>query len=164
MTRHEAYDDRLRIWEVDCLLLDSILALSFEPEELLTRCQSAGVPLRLCDCASARQVLHAVHEASHADTPLARLVEHNLDVLHRASLERLEGGLLEELHDELRGADLWSVADLAGKLWALATSSGEGLDPLRHHVRGAIVVDGLRLLAERVHGPKATAEVLEWRL
>ena len=36
---------RLRIWEVDCTLLDAVLALSFDTEELLNCCFSAGVPI-----------------------------------------------------------------------------------------------------------------------
>jgi len=114
--------DRLRIWQVDCGLMDPILSLSFERRELENLFTSAGQPLPRCACAPlAQSMVLATHAACHERHGLlANLVESQLDVIHSAAIDQLDeegpGPLLHPLW-EGRGV----VGDLAGRLWALAT-------------------------------------------
>lgn len=138
---------RIRIWDVDCALLDAILALSFDPQELLNSCQSAEAEVSTCRCLTPdHRAVVSVHRACHQPSRLAELTERRLDVVHRQALDRLELGI-ESLARELLGADLTRVPHLAGKLWAVATSSEPRAEALRRHLGAALNMAGLRLLA-----------------
>ncbi len=142
---------RRRIWEMECGLLDAVLALSFEPAELANLCQ--GEPSSPgCTCA-ARAVIRFAHARCHEPTPLARLLERNLDVLHRRELERLAAAGLEEYGEALVTADLWAVPELAGRLWAVLRCEHPLGDELRRYLVGALSLDGLRLFAAEAGRP-----------
>ncbi len=155
--------ERLRIWEVDCTLLDAVLALSFDTEELLNCCFSAGVPIAACpQLRRTHRVRVAVHRACHEDNALARLIERRLDYVHGlvgrppgargedgvaallgADPEREEGG-----GASLLGADLTATPDLAARLWALARDGSSAASRVRARVAASVVQTGYELLAQ----------------
>lgn len=138
----------LRIWEADCALFDAVLSLSFEVEELLNCCQSAGEELASCPCHGRDEaVFGLVHRTCHEDTPLARLVERRLNVVHRRALARVESHGFDLLAQALGQGELYAVDDLAGKLWALTVSDHPQAHGLRQNVRGRLALTGLRLIA-----------------
>lgn len=137
---------RLRIWEVDCTLLDAVLALSFDTEELLNCCFSAGVPIAACpQLRRAHRVRVAVHRACHENNALSRLIERQLDYMH--GLERRDG---VEGARTLPGRELAAEPDLAARLWALARDASSAASTLRARVGASLVQTGYELLAEAV--------------
>ena len=141
-------NDRARIWEADCGLFDAVLSFSFETEELLNCCRSAGVEVRACRCHDlGAAVLGTVHRICHDDTPLARLMERRLNVVHGRALEQVAAEGFEALGAALTRGPLFEVDDLAGKLWALAVSAHPDAEGLRTNVRGRLALTGLQLIA-----------------
>ena len=157
---------RLRIWEVDCTLLDAVLALSFDTEELLNCCFSAGVPIAACpQLRRGHRVRVAVHRACHGDNALARLIERRLDYVHglvgrdgpasgapaRAPGEAPAAGPARGgAHAGLLGSDLTSMPELAARLWALARDGSAAASTLRAKVAASVVQTGHDLLAQAV--------------
>ncbi|MCO5170157.1 MAG: hypothetical protein M9894_27805 [Planctomycetes bacterium] len=142
---------RLRIWQVDCTLLDAVLLLSFDPRELSNLARAAGLEPAACACPDARALVRAVHRACHEATPLALHLERLLDLVHRRALDALATYGLEAFGDDLAGRDLWQVPHLAGRLWAALTAPGDTAERLRAYLRNALAVDAMRALAARAH-------------
>ena len=137
---------RLRIWEVDCTLLDAVLALSFDTEELLNCCFSAGVPIAACpQLRRAHRVRVAVHRACHENNALSRLIERQLDYMH--GLEGRDGAAEAA---GLQGAALADEPELAARLWALARDGSAAASTLRARVAASVVQTGYELLAQAV--------------
>ena len=137
---------RLRIWEVDCTLLDAVLALSFDTEELLNCCFGAGVPIAACpSLARSHRVRVAVHRACHENNALSRLIERRLDYVHRRAA-------WADTHDgaALQGADLTATPDLGARLWALACDPSAEASTVRARVAAALTQTGYELLAREV--------------
>lgn len=143
---------RLRIWQVECTLLDAVLLLTFDARELSNLARSAGVEVSTCRCPDERALVATVHRACHAETPLALQLERLLDLLHRGALEAVRTYGLETFGRDLIGRDLWAVPHLAARLWAVLTSSDPAADGLRAYLRGALAFDGVRALAGRAQG------------
>lgn len=158
MTEREA--TRLRIWQVECTLLDAVLLLTFDGRELSNLARAAGVELPACRCPDERALVAAVHRACHAETPLALQLERLLDLMHRGALDALQAYGLEAFGGDLVGRDLWAVPHLAARLWAVLTSPDPAADGLRAYLRGALAFDGVRSLAGRIQTPPAAHEEL----
>lgn len=141
---------RLRIWQVECTLLDAVLLLTFDARELANLARSAGIEVTTCRCPDERALLATVHRACHAETPLALQLERLLDLVHRGALDALRTYGLETFGRDLVGHDLWAVPHLAARLWAVLTCSDPAADGLRAYLRGALAFDGVRSLASRV--------------
>jgi hypothetical protein len=137
--------DRLPITDLDCVLLDAVLLLSFDAGELANLSQPEGGE-DACTCG--RRALDAVHRACHAGGPLARRIERSLDLVHRRSLERLGTEGLRAFGGELLGPQLSTVADLGGALWAVLGAPAPEAHALRAHLRRALVIDGLHRIAD----------------
>lgn len=138
---------RLRIWEVECPLLDAVLALSFDAGELVNCCQSAGVevPEHACLAPEHLAVLSA-HRACHEPSPLAHLLERRLDFVHAPALDLLEAEGIAALAEGFLGRRAAEVEDLPGRLWALGTLAGDEHRSLRAHLRGVLAMGGLLAL------------------
>ena len=135
---------RIRIWEVECPLLDAVLALSFDAGELANCCRSAGVELERHACVSPEHLaVLSAHRACHGPTPLAHLLERRLDFVHGAALDLFEAEGLAAVANALVGVPLREVDDLPGRLWVLATLAGEEYQALRTHLRGLLAMGGL---------------------
>lgn len=147
MTEREA--TRLRIWEVDCGLLDAVLLLSFDPRELANLARAAGVEVPACACPDARSVVRTVHRACHEATPVALQLERLLDLVHRRALDAVQAYGLDAFAAELTARDLWTVPHLASRLWAVLTCADPAADRVRAYLRGALAIDALRALAAR---------------
>lgn len=140
---------RLRIWEVDCALLDAVLLLSFDPRELSNLARAAGVDVPACACPDARAVVRGVHRACHDATPLALHLERLLDLVHGRAIDALDAYGLDAFAGELTGRDLWRVPHLSSRLWAVLTCADPAADRVRGYLRNALAVDALRALAAR---------------
>ena len=77
---------RRPIEEVECSGLDVVLALTFEPRELVNLL--GGADRTSCE----RAALSVVHRAVHDDPAFARRLGRMLDLLHRAQPQPLDGG------------------------------------------------------------------------
>lgn len=141
---------RLRIWQVECQLLDAVLMLTFDGRELSNLARSAGVEVSACRCPDERALLATIHCACHAETALALQLERLLDLVHRGALEALQTFGLETFGGELVGRDLWAISHLSARLWAVLTCADPKADGLRAYLRGALAFDGVRSLVSRV--------------
>ena len=139
----------LRIWEADCGLLDAVLALSFDAGELSNCCRSAGLDVPRCGVHDRAALVGTIHRACHAETPLALLIEHRLNLIHSQAIAMLERDGLADLRHTLLHSDLRRVDQLAGVLWALTTCADPEADELRTAARALITMTGLQLLAAR---------------
>lgn len=142
--------DRRPIWEVDCSLMDAILALSFERRELENVFAAAGVGLpEPCRCMPASQaVILGAHALCHEDNHVSRVLCRQLDLMHARSIAALEARGLE---DFLRPILLQpeDLPDLGGRLWAIATCREEQAPLAIAQVRSSLAMGGIRLMAER---------------
>lgn len=145
----EPQAERLRIWEVECTLLDAVLLLSFDAQELENLSRSAGIQLPSCRCPDERALVATVHRACHAATPLALQLERLLDLVHAKAHDALDTYGLETFGQDLIGHDLWNVPHLAGRLWAVLTCPAPAAVSLRTYLRSALAFDGVRSLARR---------------
>lgn len=151
---------RLRIWEVECPLLDAVLLLTFDAQELENLSRSAGIELPSCRCPDERVLVATVHRACHAATPLALQLERLLDLVHAGAREALDTFGLDTFAQELIGRDLWAVPHLSGRLWAVLTCPDPAATSLRAYLRSALAFDGVRSLARRsqpVHTEESAA-------
>jgi len=141
---------RRPIWEVDCGLMDAILALSFERRELENVFAAAEVSLpEPCRCMPASQaVILGAHALCHEDNAVSRVLGRQLDLIHARSVARLEAlGLAGFVRPVLLQPE--DLSDLGGRLWAIATSLDEGAQLAIAQVRASLAMGGIRLLAER---------------
>ena len=134
---------RLTLDEVDCVLLDATLLLTFDDGEL----SNLLGPER--QAAPGRTLVDRLHARCHRDGALARQVQAALDLVHGRAVRDLEAMGVADLGRALLARDLWAVDGLAGWLWALATTPGASADAVRAAVRRALVVDGLRSVRAR---------------
>lgn len=141
---------RLRIWEVDCALLDAVLLMSFDARELANLARAAGVEVPACACPDARAVVRTVHRVCHGATPLALHLERLLDLVHGRAVDALRAYGLDAFAADLTGRDLWEVSHVSGRLWAVLTCADPAADRVRAYLRNAVAIDALRALAARV--------------
>ena len=151
--------NRLRIWDVECVLLDLVLAHAFDTDELSNLLHAHGVSVSPCRAdTDGRKVLRAAHAACHTQNgPLARVLERNLDLLYRVALCELDLYGLESVAQELLGRDLWDVPHLPGRIWAVLTCPDERAEGLRFHLKHALQLDGIRALLTRPTHPTPNA-------
>lgn len=145
-------DPRRRpIWQADPALRDAVIVLSFDPTALETLARRAGATLHQLTPWRTVDVFLGVGGACAADTPLAGAVAHRLDALHATALSALaRPGGLDALRAELgRARDLRDLPDIAGHLWALATSTDPAAERLCSAVGSLVSVSALRRLVER---------------
>lgn len=146
---------RLGIADVDCGLLDAVLALSFEPRELENLATRAGLETGACLCSRSRELTSTIHRACHQGGAFPRHLQRLLDVLHGRELTRLEEAGFDACAGALVRGDLWEVPDLAGRLWAVATSGDPQAPLLRRFLGRALQLDALRALRTLTQGPAA---------
>lgn len=138
--------ERLPIGQVDCDLLDAVLALGFEPRELENLASRAGLARGTCLCSPSRDLVSTIHRACHVEGPFPAHLQRLLDCLHRRELERLDGEGFDAYASELVGSDLWSIPALPGRLWAVGTSAHPQAPVLRRYLVRSLQLDGLRAL------------------
>lgn len=133
---------RREIAEVECSALDTVLALTFEPRELTNLL--AGAAAGCCE----RSALTAVHRAVHEDAGFARRLGRLLDLLHRDAIARLaEADPFDFASRPLPARN--HARELAGRVWALSTSSDPSATKLARCMERRVILDGLeRLRAE----------------
>lgn len=133
---------RRAIEEVECSGLDVVLALTFEPRELMNLLGQAD--RKSCE----RAALSAVHRGVHEDPAFARRLGRMLDLLHQEPIARLEGADAFDFASRPLPDDD-HARELAGRVWALATSSDPSAAKLARCMERRVVLDGLeRLRAE----------------
>lgn len=150
-------DCRRPIWEADGALRDAVICLSFDALTLEGIARRAGVTLQRLTPWWAVDVFLAVGGACARDSPLAGVVARRLDLLHaRVVTEVMRPGGLDRLRSDLaRARDLRDLPDVAGRLWALATSTDPAAERLCDAVGSLVSVSALRLLAGEPAGGRA---------
>lgn len=140
---------RTPIEDVDCGLLDLVLAVTFDRGELENLLSGAGLEHQGCRCHPGRSPIAHTHHAAHAGGPFARRLEGLLDVVQGSALARLErGDDLDEVLGDL--SDLGGRADLAALAWAVCRSTRDDVEVLRPRFARALAIDAARALAARV--------------
>lgn len=144
----------MRIWEVDCGLMDWILALSFDSGELANCFQSAGLDSTRCACLpDSTSAILLAHAASHQQSPLAELLERRLDCVHGAGMRGLPADPALVAEPIVLGADL--PRDLGTRLWALGTS--RAAQPVVARLKAAISARTSLVLAEHLNASAVLA-------
>lgn len=156
--RHRGLERRRTAAEVDCSVLNTVLCMTFAPDELGDRAQAAGVELTVDprDPDGAWGVYVCVHHAIHAGSRVATTLTQVLDCVHRRSLEALEHEGHEALAASLFHGDPRRVPDLAGRLWALGSAQSDQAAELAHWINARL---GVLAIQDVARGPAHDQEV-----
>ncbi|MBX3469861.1 MAG: hypothetical protein KF878_23550 [Planctomycetes bacterium] len=156
--RHRGLHRRRTAAELDCSVLNTILCMTFAPDELGDRAQAAGVELTVDprDPDAAWAVYVCVHHAIHRGSPVAATLTQMLDCVHRRSLEALERDGHEALAAPLFHGDPRRVPDLAGRLWALGSAPSDEAAELARWLNARV---GVLAVQDVARGPARQEEV-----
>ena len=115
----------LRIWEVDCVLLDGVLALTFDAEELKNYCNQAGVVMSRRCLTGPLNVFRTAHGECHSQSPLAKRLERLLNYIHRRELDRVASEGLQGAFAKHLGRASWTIPPGPAS-WAIRRSRSRG--------------------------------------
>lgn len=118
------YGSRRNIYDLDPLLVDVILATSFDWKELANRLCSSGrvLPRSSSGMLKLPQVTYRMAlTACSIDCPFSRDLAATLDYLHERILKKVQGMGLDGICSCVQEVSLKNRPHTAGLLWALAT-------------------------------------------
>lgn len=127
MTQHFFWE-RKQLHEIDCLVLDAILTVSFDWKELANRLSSIGrqVPQSEAGVLDLPHVVQRMaHSACRIDSELSRGITETLNSLHEDTISKIMNMETEEICDYVHEVSILDRAEVSGLLWALATDERE---------------------------------------
>jgi len=121
-----ALPDR-RIWNLDCLTVDLVLAGSFEWRELANLLTGAGLKLceRKLDCQDSLYVFQIAHQVCHSENKLSVALENLISVRYREWIEFVRESESEQVYEYACGFKFEKKSKTCGLIWALATDLRE---------------------------------------
>lgn len=142
-------NERKRIWEVDCLSMDAVLAVSFEWRDLANILQGHGVDVSMKgpEDAAAMQVHNLVHRYCHSDNDISLTVESVLNLLHQHTMEQISHLDTQEVMDLALHFNLSNTKRLGGIFWAIGTEGRKEFECIRRRFHQRFQILALRDLA-----------------
>ncbi len=147
---------RKRIWEVDCLSIDSVLAASFDWKELSNLLESHGftVDHSLPDHILEMQIQNVVHRECHEENTLSCTIEALLNRLYADLVLQSEGMSHCQLRMIASNVDFGNPSRLGGLYWALGSDPRDEMECARRflHQRSQVTLlrKGKLLNLERI--------------
>jgi hypothetical protein len=124
---------RKRIWEVDCMSLDTAVAASFDWRELVNILQGSGhvLDLQRSESHLEFQAHSLIHECCHSENSISVRIEGLLNEWHKKAIAQIEHRTPAEVAEYVLGAGWKKKSSYAGLFWALGSDSREGCDCIR---------------------------------
>ena len=149
--------ERLRIWDLGCIGITSVLWTSFEWEDLLTldpvfvRAKDEHKERGLAGRTLPHLVFSTAHKLCHSENPISKSIQRRLEFLHAKTVEEFESR--EEEHEDhgCLGHVCEQSEDLPGFLWTLLTDPRDRIRRHGLHFVEGIAFDAVKLwLKQRV--------------
>lgn len=138
--------DRKRIWEVDCVSLDTCLAASYEWRELANLLRHAGHEIRPSSPDRMTEMLihNLAHAYCHFENPVSLRIEMLLGLLHNDTVIEIESHDRAGVDGMIRTLDLRDRRRFAGMIWALGSDPREELQGSRRFLHQLFQVRSVR--------------------
>ncbi len=121
-----------RIWDLDCLTVDMVLAGSFDWRELANFLSGAG--LKLCssklDCQDSLYVFQMAHQVCHSENKLSVALEKLIFIRYRDWIEFVRESESEQVYEYACGFKFEKRSKTCGLIWAIATDLREPFSQL----------------------------------
>jgi len=116
-----------RIWNLDCLTVDLVLAGSFEWRELANLLAGSGLSLcaRKLECQDSLYVFQIAHEVCHSENKLSVALEKLISVRYRDWVEFVRESESTQVYEYACGFKFEKKSKTCGLIWALATDLRE---------------------------------------
>jgi len=126
-----AYPDK-RIWNLDYLTIDMVLAGSFEWRELANVLSQAGLNLcaRKLECQDSLYVFQMAHEVCHSENRLSTALENLISTRYFDWIDFVRETESEQVYQYACGFKFEKKSKTCGLIWALATDLREPFSQL----------------------------------
>lgn len=129
------YRSRKRIWEIDCLLLDAILASSFSWTELLELLQKNGLMLepKKTKRPIEFQIQRLIHKHCHFENPISLELEEKLDERYEKTISMFSDWNAWQVAEYIFSSPPAKKESYRALLWVFSSESREGFECIRRH-------------------------------
>ncbi len=143
------YQTRKRIWEVDCLSMDTAIAAAFDWQDLVNLIVSSGYAFQTDKPAAVLEMeaQSVIHHHCHSENDLALKVETLLNQWFENWIVRSAGLPPQELMQTILNSDFNRRKEMAGMAWALGTDARSEMSCMRRKLHQRFQVVTLRRLA-----------------
>lgn len=137
---------RKRIWEVDCVSLDTCLAASYEWRELANLLRHAGHEIRpvSADRMTEMFIHNLAHAYCHFENPVSIRIEMLLGLLHNDTVIAVESGDRSAVDRMIRDLDLLDRRRFAGMMWAVGSDPRDEMKASRRFLQQLFQVRSVR--------------------
>ena len=135
---------RKRIWEVDCVSMDSVIAATFDWRELVNILEGSGHRLDKTqpEVILEMQTQCLIHQHCHSENEISICIERLLNQWYASTLEKYSQCDISEVLNELMKLSMGDK--LGGIFWALGTDPRASFDCLRRKFHQRIQVLSIR--------------------
>ncbi len=138
--------DRKRIWEVDCVSLDTCLAASYEWRELANLLRHAGHDIKpvTADRMTEMFIHNLAHAYCHFENPVSLRIEMLLGLLHNDTVIEIESCDRAGADRMVRDLNLSDRRRFAGMIWALGSDPRDEMAGSRRFLQQIFQVRSIR--------------------
>ena len=143
--------ERLRIWDLGCLGITSVLWTSFEWEDLLTldpvfvRTRDEHEDRGLAGRSLPHLIFSTAHKLCHSDNPVSKRIQRRLEFLHSKTVEEFDQHSEERDDHGCVGHVCKQSEDIPGFVWALMTDPKEETRRHGRHFLEGLAFEAVKL-------------------
>lgn len=124
-----------RVWEIDCLSMDAVLAASFDWRELHNHLRTAGcgieIPRQTPAHLAEMRVQNHAHHLCHGENGFSIWVERFLNRLYADLIIRVRCASAEQLKTVVSHLDFGRAGKMGGLIWAIGSDAREEMTAVR---------------------------------